>query len=235
MKISQAVFGLVLLFFSGIALYGTYEDKNWNVFFVALAFFIMGVIYVFSDLNNYGKFIKTLIWKDSSKKLVLTVSDREGLAMVRDIFSLFLLFGVGAFVLTKYYNGFGFYFFILSVIIATMYSFRKPIPGLFKDGKYLGEIHKASLIINENVSVSKKDNIEPIGKLKIFKNGEEVAKLALTAEGFMELKPDKIKNVFPEISGKIEKFDGETIFRVGNFVLEYHNPPEINVYITVYN
>jgi len=56
MKISQAIFGLILLFFSGIALYGTYEDKNWSVFFIALIFFAMGVIYVFLDLNNYSKF-----------------------------------------------------------------------------------------------------------------------------------------------------------------------------------
>ncbi|MBK3333387.1 hypothetical protein GWK41_09955 [Persephonella atlantica] len=235
MKISQAVFGFVLLFFSGITLYGTYEDRNWNVFFVALAFFIMGIIYISLDLSNYSKFIKTLRWKNGGKKLMLTVSDREGVAFFRDIFSLFLIFGIGLFVFIKYYNGFGFYFFILSIIIATIYSFRKPIPGLFKDGKYLGEVHKAFLSINDGISIGKRDNIKPIGILRIFKNGEEIARLALTAEGFMELKPDKIKNVFPEISGNIEKFEDKTIFRVDDFVLEYNIPPEINVYITVYN
>ena len=234
MKISQATFGLILLFLSGIALYGTYEDKNWSVFFIALIFFAMGVIYVFLDLNNYSKFTKTLRLQDGSKKVLLIVGDREGLSFFRDIFSL-LLFGIGIFILVKYHNGFGFYFFVLSIVIAAVYSFRKPIPGLFKDSKYLGEIYKANLIINDNISIGKKRDIPTKGELKIFRNGEEIARFFLTPEGFMELKPDKIKEVFPEIDGDIEKFEDKSIFKVGDFVLEYNTPPEINVYITVYN
>lgn len=37
----------------------------------------------------------------------------------------------------------------------------------------------------------------------------------------MELKPEKLHEVFPEVKGKIEKFEGKPIFKIGDYTVEY--------------
>ncbi|ADC90225.1 hypothetical protein Thal_1597 [Thermocrinis albus DSM 14484] len=109
--------------------------------------------------------------------------------------------------------------FVVAFVWAIIYADTDPSPGLYKNGKYLGKIYKAFIKVGDNVALGKKRDTETIGYLKILKDGKEVAKLYLTAEGFMELKPDKIWEVFPEIKGKVERF--ERLFKVGDYTLEY--------------
>ncbi|ADC89488.1 hypothetical protein Thal_0855 [Thermocrinis albus DSM 14484] len=109
---------------------------------------------------------------------------------------------------------------VVAFVWAVIYADTDPSPGLYKNGKYLGKIYRAFIKVGDNVALGKKRDTETIGYLKILKDGKEVAKLYLTAEGFMELKPDKIWEVFPEIKGKVERF--EKLFKVGDYTLQYN-------------
>ena len=94
---------------------------------------------------------------------------------------------------------------------------------IYKDGKYLGKVIKGNIKISKNISLGKGKTFETVGMIRISKNGKELVKIALTAEGLMEFKPDKVKEIFPEIKeNKIEKFsDNINIFKIGDYTIEY--------------
>lgn len=213
MKLSQLIFGTLLLFFSASGLYAAFtnQSKNWLVIGISLFFIYLAILYISADLIDYSKY---------TKNKVLDVSDVEGRSFFRSIFAI--MFIIGGFYFMYEFIEFGFHSlaacFVL-VILAYIYAYRIPMPGIYKNGKYLGVVHKGYIKIGDSLTLGKKQNTETIGFLKILKDGKEVAKLVLTAEGFMELKPDKIWEVFPEIKGKIEKFEG--LFKVGDYTLNY--------------
>ncbi|MDQ7056411.1 MAG: hypothetical protein Q9M89_08175 [Persephonella sp.] len=212
MKLSQLIFGFLLLYLSALGLYAgfTTQPKNWLVIGFALFFMYLAVVYLVADLTDYSRYLR-----DN----VLNI-DVEAKNFFRSLIA-FLIVGLGVFALYKFFSIPILLGFVLLFLLATVYVYRTPMPGIYKNGKYLGIVHKGFIKIGDNLTLGKKQNVETIGFLKIIKDGKEVVKLVLTAEGFIELKPDKIWKVFPEIKGKIERFEGKTLFKVGDYTLNY--------------
>ena len=212
MKFSQLVFGFLILYLSSLGLYASWtaQPKNFIGIAASIAFIWMGIIYIIKDLNNYSKHIKGDILQ----------IDVEARNFVREILA-FAVIGLGIYVFSKFWGGIALYGFSLLLVLTIIYVYRTPMPGIYKNGKYLGVVHVGSIRVSKGISLGKKKEVEYIGKLKILKNGKEIAKLVLTAEGLMELKPEKLHEVFPEVKGKIEKFEGKPIFKVGDYTVEY--------------
>ncbi|RMA95993.1 hypothetical protein [Hydrogenothermus marinus] len=210
MKFSQLILGFILLYLSILGLYAAFtsEPRNWVIVLVGVFLLLLALVYILTDLTNYSKYIKDNI---------LDV-DAEAKSFFREITAI-LIVGFSMFILYKFYNGFGFLAFVLLFILAATYAYRPPIPGIYKNGKFLGKVYKASLKVNKDITLNKPTYTEEAVRLKIVKNGQEVAKLHLTPEGVMELTPDKIKEVFPDIDGKVERFNN--IFKVGDYFLYY--------------
>jgi hypothetical protein len=213
MKFLQFVLGFLLLYLSILGVYAalTTEPKNWVVVGIGIAFTWLSIIYISADLINYEKY---------KKKDYIDVSDAEGRNTIRGIIA-FVALGFGIFILYKYFSIPILIGFFLLVLLAAVYTAKTPTSGLYKNGKYLGIIYKGFIKVADGVYLGKKENIEYTGKLKIFKDGNELARLVLTAEGLMELRPDKLKDVFPEITRKIEKFEGKPLFKIGDYTVEY--------------
>ncbi|HHG73614.1 MAG TPA: hypothetical protein ENK22_01010 [Persephonella sp.] len=212
MKFSQLVFGFLILYLSSLGLYASWtaQPKNFIGIAASIAFIWMGIIYIFKDLNNYSKHIKGDILQ----------IDVEARNFVREILA-FVVIGLGIYIFSKFWSGVALYGFSLLLVLTIIYVYRTPMPGIYKNGKYLGVVHVGSIRVSKGISLGKKKEVEYIGKVKIFKDGKEIAKLVLTAEGLMELKPEKLHEVFPEVKGKIEKFEGKPIFKIGDYTVEY--------------
>ena len=212
MKFSQLIFGFLILYLSSLGLYASWtaQPKNFIGIAASIAFIWMGIIYIAKDLNDYSKYIK-------GNTLQIDVEVRN---FGRDILA-FAVIGLGIYVFSKFWGGIALYGFSLLLVLTIIYVYRLPMPGIYKNGKYLGTVHIGSIKVSKSISLGKKKEIEHIGKLKIFKDGKEVARLVLTAEGLMELKPDKLHEIFPEVRGKIEKFEGQPVFKVGDYTVEY--------------
>lgn len=212
MKFSQLVFGFLILYLSSLGLYASWtaQPKNFIGIVASIAFIWMGIIYIVKDLNDYSKHIK-------GDTLQIDVEVRN---FVREILA-FVVIGLGIYVFSKFWGGIALYGFSLLLVLTIIYVYRTPMPGIYKNGKYLGTVHIGSIKVSKGISLGKKKEVEYIGKLKILKNGKEIAKLVLTAEGLMELKPEKLHKVFPEVKGKIEKFEGQPIFKIGDYTVEY--------------
>ncbi len=213
MKTSQFFLSLILSFFVALALYTMIQDKaNWFMIGSGVLLALLTLVYVFSDLTNYRKYLKGR---------TLKVFDVEIIAYLRTIL-VFTLWGFWIFLSMKFNFslGVGALGLVLILFIGMVYATQIPTAGLYKNGKYLGKVYDANIQISDKLSIGKGKSIEHIGKLKITRNGEELAKIVITAEGLMELTPDKISETFPEIKGKIEKF-GERFFKVGDYTLDY--------------
>ena len=211
MKLSQLIFGFLLLYLSALGLYAefTTQPKDWLAIGSTLFLMCLAVVYLVADLTDYSRYLRNN---------VLNI-DVEGESFFRSMIA-FLIVGLNSFVLYKFFSIPILLGFFLLFLLTTAYVYRTPQPGIYKNGKYLGVFHKGFIKVS-NITLGKKQGTEATGKVKIFKDGKEVARLILTAEGLMELRPEKLKEVFPNIDGKIEKFEGQPIFKVGDYVVEY--------------
>lgn len=213
MKTSQFFLGFILSFIVILGLYGAIKDKaDWLVIGSGVFLALLTITYVFSDLNNYGKYLK-------GKRL--EVFDVKIVAFLRTVL-VFTLVGLWIYLGAKFDFHFGITALgiLLTMFLGAIYATEVPMAGLYKDGKYLGAVHNANIQVSDKLFLGKTKNIEHVGKLKIIRNGEELARIAITAEGLMELTPDKISELFPEIKGKVEKFGGR-FFKVGDYTLDY--------------
>jgi hypothetical protein len=223
MKTSQFFLSLILSFFVALALYTMIQDKaNWFMIGSGVLLALLTLIYVFSDLTDYRKYLKGK---------TLKVFDVGIIDFFRTIL-VFTILGLWVYLSAKFNFSFGVIVLGIALIIfiGMVYATQIPTAGLYKNGKYLGKVYNANIQISDKLSIGKGKSIEHIGKLKITRNGEELAKIVITAEGLMELTPDKISETFPEIKGKIEKF-GERFFKVGDYTLDYDIGSDYNYVI----
>jgi len=211
MKFSQLIFGFLALYLSSLGLYASWTAQPKSLTGIIASLFIiwLSLLYIAKDFTNYSKYIKDNILKIDVKVIMA----------IRFVIAIALI-GFSIYVFGKFWSGPAFYGFFLFFILALIYVYRIPSIGIYKDGKYLGVINLASIKVDK-ITLGKKKDISHIGRLKITKNGEELLDLALTAEGLMELKPDKLNQIFPDLQGKIERFEGLQIFKIGDYTVEY--------------
>jgi len=209
MKFRQLVLGFVLLYLSILGLYAGLTSDQKSYFVIGSSVFLgfLAIAFLVADLKNYSKY---------TKGGVLRVSEGLGRGLIAVIG-----IALGIFIFIKGSGFPAFTAFVLLFTLSIAYVFTTPEPGIYKNGKYLGKVIKGNIKVSNNISLGESKALKTIGAMSILKNGEELAKIALTAEGMMELKPEKLKEIFPEIRGNIETFGSKSVFKIGDFTVEY--------------